>query len=278
MLVIREDDEETHAMLRGREPRLPIRIVPPDRPGAIAALNVGFDEARGEVIAVVDDDTAPDPDWLARVVARFEADPTLVGLGGRDRVVVGDGYAETDGKPEVGRILWFGRVVGNHHLGSGEMRDVDFFKGANMALRGSAMTQIRIDPALRGRGTQHHWEIDLSLALKAAGGRIAYDPAIQLDHYAVPRQIGEREGAMSPQESFDAVHNQTYALLKHLSPGRRLVAFSYALVIGTRGEPGPVLGLAPLARGHSPRLTLHRARVATAARIEALRSLRRGRR
>jgi GT2 family glycosyltransferase len=265
-------------MLAARGPKLPTRVVPPDRPGVIAALNVGFDEARGDVIAVIDDDTAPDPDWLRRILARFAEDRQLVGLGGRDRVIDGGSTLAGSEELEVGRVLWFGRVVGNHHLGAGKMREVDIVKGANMAVRRSALAGVRIDSALRGRGAQHHWEIDLSLALKAAGGQIAYDPAIQLNHYAVTRHVGEREGSMSPQESFDAVHNQTYALLKYLPPVRRLIAFGYALLVGTRAEPGPLLALAPLAGGHSPRPALRRSRVATAARIEAFRSLRRWRR
>lgn len=206
-------------MLDGRGPKLPIRVVPPDRAGVIAALNVGFDEARSEVVAVIDDDTAPDPDWLARVVARFEERPRLAGLGGRDRVIV-DGAPIPAGPDdlEVGRILWFGRVVGNHHLGAGPVREVDLLKGANMAVRRAALGTLRIDPDLRGRGAEPHWEVDLSLGLKAAGWALAYDPAIQLDHFAVTRQVGEREEAMSPAERAEATFNQTYAMLKYLPP------------------------------------------------------------
>ncbi len=278
LLIVRADDGETRTMVDARPPGLPIRLVPPDREGVTAALNVGFDEARGDIIAVVDDDTAPDPDWLARILARFAEAPDLAALGGRDRVVDGDSYLDSPEELPVGRVLWFGRVVGNHHLGKGQMRDVHIIKGANMSLRRSALRDIRIDPTLRGQGMQLHWEIDLCLALGASGGRLAYDPAIQLDHFAVPRQVGGREGFMSPQEDFDAIHNQTVALLKHLPPGRRLVAYSYALLVGTRADPGPVLALAPLVQLRSPRSALRRSRVATAARIEALRSLRRWRR
>lgn len=83
---------------------------------------------------------------------------------------------------------------------------------------------------------------------------------------------------MSPEEDFDAIYNQTVALLKHLPPGRRLVAYSYGLLVGTRADPGPVLVLASVVERRSPRAALRRSRVAGAARIEALRSLRRRRR
>jgi GT2 family glycosyltransferase len=250
--------------------------VAPGGTGVVAALNAGFDEARGDIVAVTDDDTAPDPDWLARILARFEERPALGGLGGRDRVIV-------DGEPlggagdeglEVGRILPFGRVVGNHHLGAGEIRDVDLLKGANMAVRRAALGSLRIDPGLRGRGAEPHWEVDLSLGLKAAGWTLAYDPAIGLDHFAVTRHEGEREETMSAAERAEAVFNQTYAMLKYLPPARRAVAFGYALAVGTHADPGFLLALAPLAKGHSPRPALRRSRVATGARLEALRSAR----
>lgn len=154
------------------------------------------------------------------------------------------------------------------------MRDVDILKGANMAIRRSALAHVRIDPDLRGRGAEPHWEIDLSLALKAAGWKLAYDPAIGLDHFAVTRHVGEREETMSAAERADAVFNQTYAMLKYLPTTRRLVATGYALAIGTNANPGPLLALAPLAKGRSPRPALRRSRVATAARLEALRSWR----
>jgi len=279
VLVVRDDDDQTRDMLARRSSSsLPIRIVAPDREGVIAALNCGFDQANGDLIAVTDDDTVPNPDWLQCIFRRFAGNPDLGALSGRDRVVAEDGYLEATSEPVVGRIRWYGRVIGNHHLGSGPMRDIDILKGANMALRRAAITHLRIDPALRGKGAEPHWEIDLSLALKATGWRLAYDPAIGVDHYAEARHVGQREDAMSPHERFDAVHNQAYALLKGLSPVRRLTAFAYGVLVGTRADPGPLLFPMLVASGQSPHDALGRTRVATTARIEAFRSWGRGRR
>jgi len=279
ILIVREDDGQTRDMLARRPSSdLPIRVVAPREEGVIAALNFGFDHATGDLIAVTDDDTAPNPDWLQRIVGRFAAHPDLGALSGRDWVVADDGYLEATHAPVVGRIRWYGRVIGNHHLGSGPMRDVDILKGANLALRRAAIAGLRIDPALRGRGAEPHWEIDLSLALKATGWRLAYDPAIGVVHYAEVRHLGQREDAMSRQEQFDAVHNQAYALLKRLPSVRRLIAVAYGLLVGTRAFPGPLLSLALVASGKSPRDALGRMRVATAARIEAFRSWGRWRR
>jgi glycosyltransferase involved in cell wall biosynthesis len=279
LLVVRDDDAETHGLLAERTPdALPIRVAAPPGAGVIVALNAGFEAARGDVVAVIDDDTAPAPDWLARIVECFAADPGLGGLGGRDRVIGPDGVTEEPRDVVVGRVLPFGRVVGNHHLGRGEIRDADILKGANMALRRAALADIRIDPELRGRGAQPHWEIDLSLALAAAGWRLAYDPRIELDHFPEARRDNEREESMSARERFEAVHNQTYALLKHLGPGRRAVAIAYALLVGSNADPGPALALLAVLRGRPAGEVLGRMRVATAGRIAAFRSWSRWRR
>jgi GT2 family glycosyltransferase len=45
--------------------------------GYAGANNVGFEEARGEVIAVLNPDTAVSPEWLTELVAAIEADPAV---------------------------------------------------------------------------------------------------------------------------------------------------------------------------------------------------------
>lgn len=278
ILALRADDDASRDMLAEQSLPFPVAVATPGRPGVSAALNAGFDRCEGDVIAVTDDDTVAHADWLERIEARFEADPTLGGLGGRDLIVSESGTPPEADEAVVGRILWFGRVVGNHHLGTGEMRNVDILKGANMAVRAAALGQRRLDPAFRGSGAEHHWEIDLSLGLKTDGWQLAYDPLILVDHYEAERYGGQREHAMSPEERFNAVHNQAYALLKHLSSGRRLVAVGYGLLLGTRADPGPLLALEQIVAGNPPREVATRSRVATAARLRAFGTWRRWRR
>lgn len=43
----------------------------------IEAYNIGFEQASGEYIVILDDDSFPAPDALERMVRRFEADPEL---------------------------------------------------------------------------------------------------------------------------------------------------------------------------------------------------------
>jgi len=275
VLVVRREDRETREMLTGR--RLPFRLdlVAPPRPGLLAALNAGLDRVDGDLVAFTDDDTAPYPDWLQKIETRFEEDPNLGGLGGRDRMPAKDGVGwEEPRDVTVGRVLWFGRVVGNHNFGSGPMREVDVLKGANMAFRMSAIGDLRIDTALLGDGTQHHTEVELCLALKAAGWKIAFDPAILVDHYEEQRPGGNRLKAMSSEEQHDTIHNRAYEVLKHLPPHRRIPVFAYGVLVGSRDAPGLLLTAESLLRGAPPRTALRRLRVTIAAHRAALASRR----
>ncbi len=276
LLVVREDDERTHGLLASLELPFPHHVVAPSASGVIAALNSGFDAAEGDVIAITDDDTEPLPDWLERIERHFGADQRLGALGGRDRIVGSDSEGAGDPALPIGQVRWFGRVTGYHHLGAGPPRRVDIVKGANMAVRRTAIAGKRIDTDLRGSGAEHHWEIDLSLAIEAAGWTLLYDPAVEVLHHEAERFGGQREELMGEEERFNAVHNQTLALLRNLSGGRRVVATGYGLLVGTRADPGPALALEALARRREPAAEVRsRLRTASAARRAALREWRR---
>lgn len=50
------------------------RVIETPRRGLAAARNTGMEAASGEVIAYIDDDAIPDPDWLSNLVAVFDSD------------------------------------------------------------------------------------------------------------------------------------------------------------------------------------------------------------
>ena len=169
IVVAREDDHETTAALTSLTFSLPIRLVTVNESGVVAARNAGLNASHSDVLAIVDDDTVPHPDWLYQIMDHFRKDPDLGGLGGRDRCF--DGTAFDDRKHAVvGKIQWFGRVVGNHHLGFGTIREVDVLKGANMSFRASAMVNVRFDRRLKGIGTQPNDDKCFSVAVKSKAG------------------------------------------------------------------------------------------------------------
>jgi glycosyltransferase involved in cell wall biosynthesis len=61
------------------DPGIPVTYLREHRQGKSFALNRGLADARGDIVALTDDDVLPSADWLARIVANFRArDVTFV--------------------------------------------------------------------------------------------------------------------------------------------------------------------------------------------------------
>jgi glycosyltransferase involved in cell wall biosynthesis len=238
LLVVRDTDDETWAFLKSLNPdSLPLCTVTVTVPGQVAALNPGLDAAQGDIIAITDDDAAPHADWLERIEAHFLSDSCVGGVGGRDWVYHGT-ELEDGARKVVGRVQWFGRAIGDHHLGVGEPREVDIFKGANMSFQRTAIASLRFDERLRGTGAQPHNDMAFSLAVKRAGWKLIYDPMVAIDHYPAQRFDEDQRYKFNEIAFINKVHNETLALLEHLPSTRRAVFLVWAILVGTREAPG----------------------------------------
>ena len=241
IVVCREDDMETRDWLKAREDDgLPLRMVTVAAPGLVASRNVGLRACRTDALAIIDDDVAPHPDWLRRVREHFINDPALGGVGGRDHIYDGERFDERLAA-RVGAVQWFGRVIGNHHLGYGRPREVHLLKGANMSYRAQALAGLSFDSRLRGRSTQPHDDLAFSLAVRRNGWKLLYDPAVLVYHYAgrpAERAYSSISAKVRPEEVRDATFNMVVAVWSELSPPRRILFAIWSVLIGTGTEPG----------------------------------------
>ena len=239
VVAVRRDDAATLAVLGPAGDGLRAAGVRVDvvevEPGPLtASMNAGLGRTVGELVALTDDDSEPWPDWLERLAGAL-ADPAVGGAGGRDWLPVERGDAAV-----VGRVSWYGRVVGNHHLGRGPARDVELLKGVNCCFRGDELRRIGFDRRLRGRGNVSHWELSLCFAIRRAGWRLVYDPAICVDHHLAVRHDGDTNvrGTLEPRSLTDGVFNETLAVLEYLPPARRAAFVAWASFVGTWEYPG----------------------------------------
>jgi cellulose synthase/poly-beta-1,6-N-acetylglucosamine synthase-like glycosyltransferase len=238
IVVVRDTDVETWQFFEEfTHHNLPLCVVKVMVPGVVAALNAGLEAVEGDTVSITDDDAAPRPDWLERISAHFTSDSNIGGVGGRDWIHQG-GKLEDDSREVVGQLQWFGRVIGNHHLGVGEAREVDVLKGVNMSFRTQAITGLRFDERMRGTGAQVHFEMAFTLALKRAGWKIIYDPSVAVDHYPAQRFDEDQRNYFNEIAFINLVHNETLVLLDHLPPIRRAVFLLWAISIGTRDSLG----------------------------------------
>ncbi len=270
VVVVRADDDRSAAVVAEHADQVGApRTVTLDRPGVVAALNAGLEACTGDIVCITDDDTVPRREWLERMAGHFDDDPTLGGVGGRDFI---HGLEGVDTLPRrvVGVVRPYGRLVGNHHLGVGGARYVDVLKGANMAFRRTALRGVRADARLRGAGAQVHFEVAMCLAVKSAGWRLLYDPSVAVDHFPAARIGDDQRLAPSLPALANAVHNETYVLLRWLPAWKKPIAMAYGVLVGSRRAPGPLLVLERALRGEPLRGLGARARVCARARLSAV--------
>jgi cellulose synthase/poly-beta-1,6-N-acetylglucosamine synthase-like glycosyltransferase len=240
IIVVRDIDTETWEFLaQFNQHDLPLQTVTVTQPGVVAALNAGLAAVEGDIVSITDDDAAPHPDWLEKIAAHFTSDSCIGGVGGRDWIYHGS-KLEADSRQIVGKLQWFGRVIGNHHLGVGEPREVDVLKGVNMSFRTKAVGQLRFDERMRGTGAQVHFEMAFTLALKRSGWKIIYDPLVAVDHFPAQRFDEDQRNNFNEIAFINLVHNETLVLLEHLPPLRRIVFLFWSVLVGTYDSFGLV--------------------------------------
>lgn len=240
IVVARPDDAPTHAYLRTRRAgpgTRNLRVAAVSQPGVVAAYNAGLEAARGDIIAFTDDDAAPHADWALRLTDAFADDASLGGLGGRD-VVHERGTVLSGTAHNVGLVRWYGRTIGNHHIGCGGARRVHVLKAVNMAFRRTAVTGLRFDGRLRGNGAQVHCEMQFSLDVVRRGWKLVYDPAILVEHYPAARGDEDQRFVFNRTAFYNASFNLRLIMREHLTPGGRIAFLAFSTLIGTRADPG----------------------------------------
>ncbi len=145
------------------------RLIRTENGGLSRARNVGLEAATGEIVAYIDDDAYPDPDWL-RYLAHTFMTSDFVGVGGPNLPppadeLVAQCVAQSPGGPV-------------HVLLSD--REAEHIPGCNMAFRKSCLLAIGgFDPLFRAAGD----DVDVCWRLMAKGWRLGYSPAAVVWHH-----------------------------------------------------------------------------------------------
>ncbi len=167
-----------------------VRVISTGKIRPAEKRNIGIREAKGEIVAFIDDDAYPEEHWLEGAVQYF-GDETIGAIGGPGITPCDDSYLARIG----GRIYDNRLVSGNYryrYKAGTVRRDVEDYPSCNLFVRTELLRQI-------GGYRTDFWPGEDTLLCKDiidAGKRIVYDSWVIVSHHRRPifgahlRQLG----------------------------------------------------------------------------------------
>ena len=167
-----------------------IRVIPTGKVRPAEKRNVGIREAKGEIVAFIDDDAYPDAHWLEYAVKYF-GEPDIGALGGPGVTPPGDRRLARLGGRVYDNWLVSGNYRYRYHAGGVRM-DVEDYPSCNLFVRKDVLDKI-------GGYRTDFWPGEDTLLCKDVidnWKRIVYDPWVVVYHHRRPlflphlRQLG----------------------------------------------------------------------------------------
>jgi O-antigen biosynthesis protein len=144
------------------------RLISTDNRGLATARNIGLGAATGEIVAYLDDDAQPDPDWLSYLALAF-AREAYAGFGGPNL---------PPAKPTTMASCMAQAPGGPTHVLISDS-EAEHIPGCNMAFRKSALEEVGgFDPQFRVAGD----DVDICWRLQEAGHKLGFCPAALVWH------------------------------------------------------------------------------------------------
>jgi len=157
---------------RSRIPHLRYRYL--EGGGKATAINAALAEAKGEIIALLDDDIVVEPDWMGNLLKEFADDPSLVCLGGRVTLYDQDD-APTTIRPSEERAIISLKTL-----------DPKFIPvlGCNLAFRRSVLAQVGQVDGNFGPGSPigSGDDLDYLYRICEAGLTVLFCPTVVVNH------------------------------------------------------------------------------------------------
>jgi GT2 family glycosyltransferase len=194
VIVDQSASQDTAALVGSRAAAspVPLRFIRQPRRGLAASRNLALAHASGRVVAFTDDDCVPDPEWIARIAAAFDAPSPPHAVSGRILPLGPErpGFYAVSSRPSTIRRTYRGRTL-PWAVGS----------GGNTAV--SREWLIRIGGFDEGLGAsspgQAAEDTDLLYRLLLRGATVQYEPSAAVFH---ERQDRARRLASRPSYGF----------------------------------------------------------------------------
>ncbi len=171
--VIIFPDEET----RESFPRA--RIIASGPVGPARKRDLALKYAKGDILAFLDDDAYPDPDWLDRALGHFN-DPRVAAVGGPAVTPASDNiWQQASGEVFSSKLASGGYT---YRYRPGRLQEVDDYPSVNLLVRKDVFARVG------GFNSSYYPGEDTKLCLDIVnlGYKIIYDPTVLVWHHRRP--------------------------------------------------------------------------------------------
>ena len=184
----------------------PFRVISTENRGLSNARNLGWQQATGDIVAYIDDDAYPDPQWLSYLVQVFQRSD-FVGVGGPNLAPAGDG--------------WIADCVANSPGGPVHVlvsdTEAEHIPGCNMAFRRDALSALNgFDPIFRAAGD----DVDICWRLQDRRWKIGFSAAAVVWHHrrdSLSMYWKQQKGYGKAEALLERKWPERYNTLGHLS-------------------------------------------------------------
>ena len=198
----------------------PVKLITTTNKGLSAARNTGMHEAKGEIIAYIDDDAYPDPDWLKYLAYAYENSEHAC-IGGPNVAPSDDGFLATCVANAPGGPV--------HVLLTDEI--AEHVPGCNMTFKKDALLAIGgFDPIYRNAGD----DVDVCWRIQASGRTIGFHPSALVWHHrrnSFTAYWKQQKGYGKAEALLEAKWPEKYNGFGHLSWSGKIYGNGFTLPI-----------------------------------------------
>jgi O-antigen biosynthesis protein len=203
--------------------RYPVKLISTPNQGLSNARNTGMYNAKGEIIAYIDDDAYPDPQWLLYLAYGY-ANSDIAGLGGPNIAPQENGFiakcvANSPGGPV-------------HVLLTDEI--AEHIPGCNMSFRRDALVAIGgFDPIYRAAGD----DVDVCWRIQNSGRTIGFHPSAVVWHHrrnSIKAYWKQQKGYGKAEALLEGKWPEKYNGFGHLAWGGRIYGNGFTLPINLK--------------------------------------------
>jgi GT2 family glycosyltransferase len=176
----------------------------------VRARNIGFQNAKNDVVAYLDDDVVVSKDWSKYILEPYK-DKFVAGVVGRVIPYDDEKTVYLPAKHNaIGKVFANGTILGNFDVPTQQPIEVDTLIGCNMTFRRNLLLKIGgFDENFRGSCFRD--DTDISLRLKRLNYKLIYHPKAIVWHKFKGKTV-------SNKWFYWIVYNHTYFYLKNFEP------------------------------------------------------------